>query len=103
MGIMGRHETRTFFNKTFSDDMLKIEISGPDHENLSIIDIPGIFRIPTPGLTTDSDIRLVRDMVKFYIKGERTIILAVVPANVDIATQEILRVCISSHLVRTMC
>ena len=45
MGIVGRHEIRTVFNKTFSDDVLKIVISGPDRENLSIIDIPGIFRI----------------------------------------------------------
>ncbi|KFY81623.1 hypothetical protein V500_11238 [Pseudogymnoascus sp. VKM F-4518 (FW-2643)] len=68
----------------------KIELSGPDRENLSIIDIPGIFRTATEGVTTKNDIDLVKNMVRDWIQDERTIILAVVSANVDIATQEIL-------------
>lgn len=42
------------------------------------------------GLTTKEDMLLVRNMVKTYIQNPRTIILAVIPAPVDIATQEIL-------------
>lgn len=76
---------------TFSEDILKIEINGPDQPGLTVIDVPGIFRTATPGLTTDSDITLVTSMVKRYMKDSRTIILAVIPCNVDIATQEILR------------
>lgn len=83
------------FNPTFIDDVLKIVNSGPARENPSIIDISGIFRIPMPGVTIESDIHLVKDMVKSYLKDERTIILAVVPANVDIARQEILSVCVA--------
>ena len=92
MGVVGRGEERVEGMKTFSDDVLKIELSGPDRENLSIIDIPGIFRNVTENVTTEEDIQLVNNMVRSYIRDERTIILAVVPANVDIATQEILRV-----------
>ncbi|ROV88112.1 hypothetical protein VSDG_09370 [Cytospora chrysosperma] len=76
---------------TFSEDILKIEISGPDQPALTVIDVPGIFRTATPGLTTDNDISLVTSMVKNYMKDSRTIILAVIPCNVDIATQEILK------------
>jgi hypothetical protein len=76
---------------TFSEDILKIEISGPDQNHLTVIDVPGIFRTATPGLTTESDITLVRNMVQAYMKDPRTIILAVIPCNVDIATQEILK------------
>lgn len=76
---------------TFSEDILKIEINGPDQPGLTVIDVPGIFRAPTPGLTTVSDITLVTSMVKRYMSDSRTIILAVIPCNVDIATQEILR------------
>ncbi|KAM7214069.1 P-loop containing nucleoside triphosphate hydrolase protein [Rhypophila decipiens] len=76
---------------TFSDDILKIEITGPTQFPLTVIDVPGIFRSATPGLTTENDILLVRAMVERAIKDERTIILAVVPCNVDIATQEILK------------
>ncbi|KAI3392113.1 hypothetical protein diail_6156 [Diaporthe ilicicola] len=75
---------------TFSEDILRIEINGPDQPGLTVIDVPGIFRTATPGLTTDSDITLVTSMVKRYMKDPRTMILAVIPCNVDIATQEIL-------------
>lgn len=76
--------------KTFSIDVLKIEICGPDQEHLSVIDVPGIFKKTTEGLTTKSDMDMVRNMVSNYMKTPRAVILAVIPANVDIATQEIL-------------
>ena len=76
---------------TFSDDVLKIEISGPKQQHLSVIDVPGIFRNTMEGMTTDSDIEVVRNMVNHYMKNPRSVILAVIPANVDIATQEILK------------
>jgi hypothetical protein len=33
----------------FSEDVLKIEICGPDEDYLTVIDVPGIFRNPTEG------------------------------------------------------
>ncbi|KAH0431412.1 hypothetical protein CcaCcLH18_07146 [Colletotrichum camelliae] len=75
---------------TFAEDTLKVEISGPTQNHLTVIDVPGIFRTATSGWTTDEDIVLVKNMVQGYMKSPRTIILAVVPCNVDIATQEIL-------------
>lgn len=30
-------------NKRFSDDVLKIELSGPEHRHLSVVDVPGLF------------------------------------------------------------
>ncbi|KAH8171347.1 dynamin family protein [Sarocladium implicatum] len=74
----------------FSRDVLKIEVSGPDEDYLTVIDVPGIFRTTMEGTTT-SDMRMVKDLVESYIREDRTIILAVLPANVDIATQEILQ------------
>lgn len=76
--------------QTFSNDVVRLEITGPDQEHLSVIDVPGIFKITTPGLTTKSDIALVRNMVLEYMENPRSVMLAVVPANVDVATQEIL-------------
>ena len=75
---------------TFSKDILRLEISGPEEDHLSVIDVPGIFKNTTPGLTSKSDIAVVREMVEGYMKNPRSIMLAVVPANVDIATQEII-------------
>ena len=71
---------------TFSDDLLSIELCGPEKQNLSIIDILGIFRTPTEGVTTEADIVLVRRIMYSYIRDERTIILAVIPSNIDIVT-----------------
>ncbi|KAK3382335.1 P-loop containing nucleoside triphosphate hydrolase protein [Lasiosphaeria ovina] len=88
MGIRMDHSSTT--GTTFSRDVLKIEICGPTEDYLTVIDVPGIFRQDTEGLTTKSDIQLVKSLVNDYIKDRRTIILAVLPCNVDIATQEIL-------------
>ncbi|KAH8803098.1 dynamin GTPase [Xylogone sp. PMI_703] len=92
MGIPGPGQSLEAEKSTFSEDLLSIEICGPEQQNLSIIDIPGIFRTPTEGVTTKEDIDLVRKIMLKYIKDERTIILAVIPSNVDIATQEILTI-----------
>ncbi|EFR05207.1 interferon-induced GTP-binding protein Mx1 [Nannizzia gypsea CBS 118893] len=75
--------------KTFSNDVLQLEISGPEEDHLSVIDVPGIFKNTTEGITTKSDIEMVREMVYSYMRNPRSIMLIVVPANVDIATQEI--------------
>lgn len=75
---------------TFSDDMLKIELSGSSRQHLSVIDVPEIFRTSTYGVTTKEDMILVRRMIKSYIKDSRIIIIAVISAPVNIATQEIL-------------
>ncbi|RYC84091.1 hypothetical protein BFJ63_vAg13021 [Fusarium oxysporum f. sp. narcissi] len=74
----------------FSEDVLKVEINGPQEELLTIIDVPGIFRVAGDG-TTKNDMEMVNNLVRKYIKDERTVILAVLPSNVDIATQEILQ------------
>ena len=45
--------------KTFSDDVLFLEVCGPEQEHLSVIDVPGIFKTTTPSLTSKLDITLV--------------------------------------------
>ncbi|RDA91020.1 hypothetical protein CP533_2545 [Ophiocordyceps camponoti-saundersi (nom. inval.)] len=91
MGIRMKTGSKDSGCGAFSQDILKIEVSGPEEVHLTVIDVPGIFRVPTPGLTTETDITLVENMVKSYMNNNRTIILAVMPCNVDIATQEILK------------
>ncbi|KAJ5712728.1 Dynamin [Penicillium malachiteum] len=75
---------------TFSNSVLRLEICGPDEDHLSVIDVPGIFKNTTIGPTTKDDMALVRNMVERYMANPRSIMLTVVPANVDIATQEII-------------
>ncbi len=75
---------------TFSEDVLRLEICGPDQEHLSVVDVPGIFRKTTEGVTTETDKKMVEAMVQRYMNNPRSIMLTVIPANVDIVTQEIL-------------
>lgn len=76
--------------RTFSEDVLRLEVSGPSQEHFSVIDVPGIFKRTTQGMTTKEDIALVDQMVHGYMSNPRSVVLVVVPCNVDIATQEIL-------------
>ncbi|GME23909.1 putative interferon-induced gtp-binding protein mx1 protein [Neofusicoccum parvum] len=78
-------------SKTFAEDVLSIEVGGPEEEHLTVIDVPGIFRLANHGVTTKADIALVEQMVLGYMKNPRSVMLAVIPANVDIATQAILQ------------
>jgi hypothetical protein len=71
---------------TFSEDLFKIKLCGPNKHHLSVINTPGIFRAHTPGVTTKEDMSLVRRILHKYIYDERNIILAVIPAPPDIAT-----------------
>ncbi|KAF7590639.1 hypothetical protein BBP40_002587 [Aspergillus hancockii] len=88
--MMGVATTENSSQPTFSKDIFRVEICGPEEDHLSVIDVPGIFKNTTPGLTSKTDIQVVRDMVEGYMKNPRSIMLTVIPANVDIATQEIM-------------
>ncbi|KKA26022.1 hypothetical protein TD95_003985 [Thielaviopsis punctulata] len=87
MGIAAHADS--LIGTVFSQDVLKIEITGPTEDCLTIIDVPGLFRV-VEGNITEQDAAMVRDMVTKYIQDKRTVILAVIPCNVDAATQEIL-------------
>jgi hypothetical protein len=76
-------------NSDFSEDILSIQINGPEYEQLTIIDLPGYVKT-----VLDSQSRDIIDKIKKitdkYLKDERTIILAIIPSNVDIVNNEIL-------------
>lgn len=44
MGIPGlKAKNLEDVEKRFLDDILKIELLGPDHRHLSVMDVPGLF------------------------------------------------------------
>ena len=88
--MMGLSDSDSDGKPTFSNSVLHLEICGPQENHLSVIDVPGIFKNTTPGRTSRTDILLVRNMVLRYMQNRRSVMLTVVPANVDIATQEII-------------
>ncbi|KAL4976409.1 P-loop containing nucleoside triphosphate hydrolase protein [Aspergillus desertorum] len=73
----------------FSSGILLLEIQGPDEEHLSVIDVPSTFENTKPGVTTKDDKSMINNLVLNYMNNSRSIILAVVPANVDVATQKV--------------
>lgn len=88
---MGLSDQHTVGGKGgFSDDVLRLEITGPEQEHFSVVDVPGIFRKTTEGVTTKTDRDMVNAMVRRYMENPRSVMLTVIAANVDIATQEIM-------------
>uniref|UniRef100_A0A8C1LR27 Myxovirus (influenza virus) resistance F n=1 Tax=Cyprinus carpio TaxID=7962 RepID=A0A8C1LR27_CYPCA len=73
-----------------SDELISLEILSPDVCDLTLIDLPGITRVPVHGQPDDIADQIKNLILKYIAKSE-TIILVVVPCNVDIATTEALR------------
>ncbi|KAI1923795.1 hypothetical protein LOZ65_003246 [Ophidiomyces ophidiicola] len=91
MNLSSQTEKEKSSLSTFSEDVLRLEIHGPDEDHLSVIDVPGLFTNTTDGVTSKEDITIVQNMVLRYMKNPRSVMLSVVPANVDIATQAIIQ------------
>lgn len=76
--------------KAFSEDILRIEISGPDRPHLTIVDLPGLIHSENKQQSA-SDIKLITNVVKKYMKEPRSVMLAVVSAKNDYANQIVLK------------
>jgi len=74
----------------FSEDVLRIEVKGDTGLHLTIVDLPGLIAVANEE-QTEEDVELVGRLVDSYLKSSRTIILAVVQANNDIANQGIIQ------------
>lgn len=75
---------------SFSKDILRVEISGPDVQPLTLVDLPGFFHSGTADQTEESK-EIVDQLVDSYMKQEKSIILAVVAANYNLANQAVLK------------
>ncbi|GKZ52108.1 hypothetical protein AbraIFM66951_011902, partial [Aspergillus brasiliensis] len=76
--------------KAFSNDLLRVEVSGPDRPHLTIVDLPGLIHSETKHQSA-ADVQLVQEVVQSYMREPRSIILAVVSAKNDYANQIVLR------------
>lgn len=73
---------------------INLKVYSGDFVNLTLVDLPGLTRIPVGSqpLGTEEEIE---SMTLDYIRSQNSIILAIVPANIDIATSEALRLAAS--------
>ncbi len=59
--------------------------------NLTLIDLPGMTRLPLPGQPKDIADQ-IRDMILAFITNENCLVLAVSPANTDLANSDALKI-----------
>ncbi|CAM6022784.1 unnamed protein product [Sphagnum balticum] len=77
-------------NKGISEKQLRLKIFSPHVLNITMVDLPGITKVPVGDQPSDIEAR-VRTMILSYIKHETCIILAVSPANADLANSDALQ------------
>eukprot|EP00980_Cylindrotheca_fusiformis_P004784 scaffold1027_cov108-Cylindrotheca_fusiformis.AAC.3 len=70
-------------------DIVSLEVKGPNVENLTLIDLPGIARSygKDEGATLPDEIQ---SLLEEYLKNPRCVILAVLPSNVDFHNSQIM-------------
>lgn len=83
-------ERLTGTNKGISGIPINLKIYSPNVVNLTLIDLPGMTKVPVGDQPSDIEIQ-IRDMIVSYIGNPNSIILAVTPANQDFATSEPLK------------
>lgn len=74
------------YAKAFSNDILRVEVTGPKQPHLTLVDLPGLFHAGNKS-QSEKDAASVKSLVLSYMKKPRSIILAVVSAKNDYANQ----------------
>uniref|UniRef100_A0AAR5Q718 dynamin GTPase n=1 Tax=Dendroctonus ponderosae TaxID=77166 RepID=A0AAR5Q718_DENPD len=78
-------------NKGICPEPINLKIYSTKVVNLTLVDLPGITKVPVGDQPPDIE-RQIRDLVVKYIANPNSIILAVVTANTDMATSESLAI-----------
>ncbi|XP_056138646.1 dynamin-1-like protein [Lampris incognitus] len=78
-------------NKGISDEPIHLKIFSPRIVNLTLVDLPGITKVPVGDQPKDIELQ-IRELILKYIANPNCIILAVTAANTDMATSEALKV-----------
>ncbi|RVE56431.1 hypothetical protein OJAV_G00221230 [Oryzias javanicus] len=78
-------------NKGISEEPIHLKIFSPFVVNLTLVDLPGITKVPVGDQPQDIEIQ-IRDLILKHISNPNCIILAVTAANTDMATSEALKV-----------
>ncbi|XP_048113080.1 dynamin-1-like protein isoform X2 [Alosa alosa] len=78
-------------NKGISDEPIHLKVFSPHVVNLTLVDLPGITKVPVGDQPKDIELQ-IRELILKYISNPNCIILAVTAANTDMATSEALKV-----------
>lgn len=79
-------------NKGISKKSINLKIYSPHVLNLTLVDLPGITKVPVGDQPADIE-EQIRDMCMDFISNPNSIILAVTAANSDLANSDALKLC----------
>ena len=88
--IAAETDRETGTNKGISDAPISLKIYSPRVLDLTLVDLPGITKVPVGDQPSDIEVR-IRDMVLHYIAKSNALILAVTAANSDLANSDALQ------------
>ncbi|XP_048051001.1 dynamin-2 isoform X4 [Megalobrama amblycephala] len=78
-------------NKGISPVPINLRVYSPNVLNLTLIDLPGMTKVAVGDQPTDIEFQ-IRDMLLQFISKENCLILAVTPANTDLANSDALKI-----------
>lgn len=78
-------------NRGISEKTIRLKIYSPNVLDITLIDLPGMTRVPVGDQPSDIEAR-IRTMIMKYIRHPSCIILAVTPANSDLANSDALQI-----------
>ncbi|KAG5548431.1 hypothetical protein RHGRI_013949 [Rhododendron griersonianum] len=89
--IQAETEREAGGNKGVSDKQIRLKIYSPNVLDITLVDLPGITKVPVGDQPSDIEAR-IRTMIMSYIKLPSCLILAVTPANADLANSDALQI-----------
>ncbi|XP_046986390.1 LOW QUALITY PROTEIN: dynamin [Schistocerca americana] len=78
-------------NKGISNIPINLRVYSPNVLNITLIDLPGLTKVPVGDQPADIE-NQIKDMLMQFITKETCLILAVTPANTDLATSDALQI-----------
>lgn len=78
-------------NRGVIDDPITLTVFSSECPDLTIIDLPGITKMAVGDQPKNIE-KVIKDMVIRYCADPKTVILAVIPANVDMANSDALQI-----------
>ncbi|KAG2704955.1 hypothetical protein I3843_05G029300 [Carya illinoinensis] len=89
--IQAETEREAGANKGVSDKQIRLKIFSPNVLDITLVDLPGITKVPVGDQPSDIEAR-IRTMIMSYIRTPSCLILAVTPANSDLANSDALQI-----------
>jgi len=89
--IEAETDRMTGSNKGISPIPINLRVYSPHVLNLTLVDLPGMTKVPVGDQPADIE-QQIRDMISQFVSKENCLILAVSPANSDLANSDALKI-----------